>query len=99
MPSWNAGETGRGRRFGRNVPAGIDDLLAYTLAQQEVRVVEVLEEPGEERVPVCLDRLLDSPPKTLASTPSGLSAVLSRYGGTDAMKTALVTPFDPYFPI
>ena len=37
--------------------------------------------------------------KTLPSTPSGLSDVFSRNGGTPEMITALLTPFDPYFPM
>src|ERR1039458_2962141 len=53
-------ETGRGRGGSCDVPAGLDGLIANALAQQEVRVVEILEEIGEERVTVCGDGLLDS---------------------------------------
>src|SRR6266852_4386955 len=38
------------------------------------------------------------PSKTPLSTPSGLSGVFSRKGGTPEMITALLTPFDRYLP-
>src|ERR1035441_7028472 len=60
IPCWHASETGRGRGASCDVPAGLDGLIANALAQQEVRVVEILEEIGEERVTVCGDGILDS---------------------------------------
>ena len=47
-------------------------LFARTLPREDVGVVEILEELGEERVTVIGHGFLD-PRKTLASTPSGLS--------------------------
>src|ERR1700693_2896418 len=38
------------------------------------------------------------PSNTLPSTPSGLSGVFRRYGGTPERMTALLTPLDPLFP-
>src|SRR5258706_1832691 len=59
MPRWHAGEAGRGRGAGCEVPAGLHGLFADTLAEQKVRVVEVLEKVGEERVTICDDRFLN----------------------------------------
>src|SRR5659263_266846 len=59
MPCWYAGEAGRGRGAGCDVPAGLHRLFADALAEQEVGVVEILEEIGEERVTVRDDRFLD----------------------------------------
>ena len=60
MPCRHAGEAGRGRGAGSDVPAGLHRLFADALTEQEVCIVEILEEIGEERVTVCGDRFLDS---------------------------------------
>src|ERR1019366_5940703 len=60
MPCWYASETGRGRGARCNVPARLDGLFTYTLAQQEIGIVEILEKLGEERVAVCDDGFLDT---------------------------------------
>src|SRR5205807_8870190 len=45
---------------GRHVPVSLDCLFADTLTQQQVGVVEILEEAGEERVTVGCHGLLDA---------------------------------------
>src|SRR6266478_5928136 len=59
MPRWHAGEAGRGRGAGCEVPVGLHGLFADTLTEQKVRVVEVLEKVGEERVTICDDGFLN----------------------------------------
>ena len=98
MPCRNASNTGGSRGVGCNVPTGLDDLFADARAQQEIRVVEIPKKHGEERITVCGDVFLD-PVEDAAVHPSGLSGVFSRKGGTAEMNTALLTPFDPYFPM
>src|SRR6267143_3506739 len=60
MPGWHASETGRGRCAGRYVPASLDSLFADPFAQQEIRVIEILEKLGEKSVTVRHDGLLHS---------------------------------------
>src|SRR5579863_4752538 len=59
MPCRHASETGRSRGAGCDIPARLDGLFANALAQQDIRVVEILEKLGEERVTVCDDGFLD----------------------------------------
>src|SRR6266851_5715366 len=59
MPCRDAGETCRSRGACCDVPARLNGLFADALAQQEICVVEILKEFGEERVTVCRDGLLD----------------------------------------
>src|SRR5579864_4611144 len=60
MPRWNAGEA-RVRRSNRSrVPTRLNGLLANAFSQVNIRVVEVLEELGEERVTIGAHRFLDS---------------------------------------
>ena len=59
MPGWHASETGRGRSSGCHVPARPNGFFADALAQEKVRVVEILEKVGEERVTICDDGFLD----------------------------------------
>src|ERR1035441_1530298 len=59
MPGCDTRETGRGRSASSDVPARLDGLFADTLAQQEIGIVEILEEFGEERVTVLGDSFLD----------------------------------------
>src|SRR5580658_6687137 len=56
MPGWHARESRRGRRAGGHVPASTDHLFADAFAQEDVRVVEVLEKLGKERIAVRNDR-------------------------------------------
>src|SRR5512141_2825184 len=58
-PGGHASQTGRSRGAGRHVPPRLNRLLADTLPQQEIRVVEILEELGEERVAIRDDGLLN----------------------------------------
>ena len=60
MPCRYASETGRRRGATRDVPVGLNGLFADTFAQQEIRVVEVLEKLREERITVGDDGFLDS---------------------------------------
>src|ERR1019366_508404 len=60
MPGWHTSQTGRGRGLSGDVPTGLDGLFAHALAQQEIRVIEILEEIGEECITVCSDSFLDS---------------------------------------
>src|SRR5437868_4649781 len=53
MPGRDASQTGRSRGAGRNVPAGLDRLLADAFAQQQIRVVKILEKLREETVTIC----------------------------------------------
>src|SRR2546426_8058508 len=59
MPRWHAGKTSRGRCASGNVPAGLDSLFADALAQENIRIEEILEEFGEERIAVRGDSFLD----------------------------------------
>src|ERR1700691_2931014 len=59
MPRGYASQTGCGEGPGRHIPASLDGLLADTLAQQEIRVIEILEELGEECVTIGGDVFLD----------------------------------------
>src|ERR1700684_3167080 len=59
MPCGDASEAGRSRGAGRHVPACVDSLFADALAQQEIRIVEILEKLGEERVTVRGDGFFD----------------------------------------
>src|SRR5712671_3501654 len=59
MPGWDARQAGGGRGARRDVPTGLDDFFADTLSQEHVGVVEILEETGEEGIPVSSYRLLD----------------------------------------
>ena len=52
MPCGDAGEARRGRGTGGYVPTGFDDLFADALAEEDIRVEEVLKELGEERITV-----------------------------------------------
>src|SRR5215472_10882985 len=98
MPRRDTGEARIGRSNGSGVPTRLHRLLAYPLAQVNVGVVEVLEKFGKERVTIRGHCLLNSL-KHGASTPSGLSPVFNKNGGTPLMITALLTSFDPYFPM
>src|SRR5664280_3020094 len=60
MPGWHTSQTGRGRGVSGDVPTGLNGLFANALAQQEIRVIEILEEIGEECITVCSDSFLDS---------------------------------------
>src|SRR5450755_2006303 len=60
IPRGYASEAGRGRGPSCDVPAGLNGLFADKLAQQEVRVVEVLEKLREERITVGDYGFLDS---------------------------------------
>src|SRR5216684_6658817 len=60
MPCWHTSKTGCGRGAGCNVPASLDGLFADALTQEDVRVVEILEKLGEERVAICDDGFLDA---------------------------------------
>src|SRR6266852_6029905 len=60
MPRGYAGKTRCGGGAGSEIPAGLHRLFADALAQENIRVVEILEEFGEERVTVCGDRFLDA---------------------------------------
>ena len=99
MPCRHASETGRSRGAGRDIPASLDGLFADALAQQEVRVVEILEKLGEERVTVGGDGLLDPVEDAARPLPPGCPPSSAGRAATDEMKTALLTPFDPYFPM
>src|ERR1700688_58423 len=68
MPGRYASKTGRGGGSGCDVPASLDGLLADALAQQKIRVVEILEKVGEERVAVRGDGFLDSLEHTTVHT-------------------------------
>src|SRR3984893_13731612 len=59
MPSGYACKTRCCRSASGEIPASLDGLFADALAQQQVRVVEVLEEFGEERIAICSDGFLD----------------------------------------
>src|ERR1022692_4651825 len=59
MPCRDRSQAGRGGGARCHVPACLDSLFADALAQQEIRVVEILEELGEERVAVCGHGFLD----------------------------------------
>src|SRR5207253_2560390 len=48
MPCGDAGEARRGRGTGGYVPTGFDDLFADALAEEDIRVEEVLKERSEE---------------------------------------------------
>ena len=56
MPRWNARQARDSRRDASHIPACLHRLLADPLPKVNVGVVEVLEEFGEERVAVLLDR-------------------------------------------
>src|ERR1019366_9967054 len=60
IPGGDTGEAGDSGRASGSNPAGVHDLFADSLAQQQIRVVEVLEELCEEGVTVRLDRFLNS---------------------------------------
>src|ERR1039458_5181963 len=60
MPGWHTSKTRRRRGACCNVPASLDGLFADALTQQEVRVVEILEKLGEERVTICDNGFLDA---------------------------------------
>ena len=49
VPGCDARQAGGGGGTGRQVPVSLDGLFAHTLTQQQVGVVEILEEAGEER--------------------------------------------------
>src|ERR1039457_6238455 len=59
---------GRSRGAGCDVPARLNGLFADTLPQQEIRVVEILEKLGEERVTVCGDGFLNPLEHTAVNT-------------------------------
>src|SRR5438270_2214613 len=52
MPGWHTGKTCRGRGAGRCVPASLDCLFADAFTQEKIRVVEILEKLGKERVTI-----------------------------------------------
>src|ERR1700680_489589 len=60
MPCGDASETGRGRGSGCQVPAGLDRLLTDALAQEQIRVVEVVKKISEKRVTIRDNSFLDS---------------------------------------
>src|SRR5258708_30200861 len=60
LQGWQTRKTRRSRCARCNVTAGMDGLLADTISQEDVRVVEILEKLGEERVTVCGNRFLDA---------------------------------------
>src|SRR5207245_9419203 len=60
MPRWHAGKTRCGGGAGSDVPAGLHGLFADALAQENIRVIEVFEKFGEERVTVRGGRFLDA---------------------------------------
>src|SRR5580704_11727741 len=68
MPGRYASKTGRGGSAGGHIPASLNGLLADTLTQQRVGVVEILEKVGEEGVTVCSDSFLDSLEHTAVHT-------------------------------
>src|SRR6267154_22970 len=57
MPGWDASQAGSSGSTGRDVPIGLNRLLADTLSQEHVGVVDILEETGEEGIPVSSYRL------------------------------------------
>ena len=59
MPRGHAREACRGRGASGEVPACLDSLFANALAQQLIRIVEILEKIGEERVTVRGDGFLN----------------------------------------
>src|SRR6266852_1495503 len=60
MPCRHASKTRRGRGAGCDIPASLDGLFADALTQEKVRVVEILEKLGEERVTICDNGFLDA---------------------------------------
>ena len=60
MPGWHTSKTGSGRGAGCNVPARLDGLFADALTQEDIRVVEILEKLGEERLTIGDDGFLDA---------------------------------------
>jgi hypothetical protein len=58
VPCCDTDQAGGGGGGCRHVPASLDGLFADTLTQQQIGVVEILEEAGEERVAVDGDGLL-----------------------------------------
>ena len=97
MPCWHASETGCGRGPGCHVPTGLNRLWANALAQEQIRVVEIGKKIGEERVTICDDSFLDSLEDTAVHALRVVGR-LQQERRADEMNTALVTPFDPYFP-
>jgi len=97
MPCRYASETGRGRGAAPDVSVELNGLFADTFAQQEVRVVEVLEKLREERITFGDDGFLDSLEDTAVHV---LRVVVSfsGNGGTAEINTAFLTPLVPYFP-
>src|SRR5882762_4816588 len=60
MPGWHTCKTRSRRSAGCNVPARLDGLFADAHTQQDVGVVEILEELGEERVTICNNGFLNA---------------------------------------
>src|SRR3984893_11007584 len=60
VPRAHAFERSRGRGGGCNIPTGLYSLFAYELSNQNVGIVEILEEFGEECVTVLPDGGLHS---------------------------------------
>src|SRR5580693_618784 len=60
QPRRNTGQGAFGGRASRNVPTELYHLIADLFAAENVRVVEILEELGQERRAICADGRLDS---------------------------------------
>jgi hypothetical protein len=98
MPRRNAGNTCGRRSASRDVPTGLNRLVSDALAQENICIEEVFEKLSKESVAVCGDSFLYS----LKYAPVDAVRVVRRLEQIrrDApMTTALLTPFDPYFPM
>src|SRR6266404_6633499 len=97
VPRSDTRQAGGSRGASTDVPASLHGLFAHTLPQEDVSIVEILEELGEERITVSGHRFLD-PSKDAAIHTLRVVARLEQERGTPEMITALLISFEPYFP-